>query len=144
MTHVLRHTCAFTVITCLSRDIDIYRHFSMSHIFFNIARAYPRCTFICFACISKMWSPSPKNHCCFNGIELITTPFPKIHSTIHHLRGYHVIFHQRIRQIRRMKQSSSIFQLPQNLLDHCVKYQKYPCRLCPCENALKMMYMYFP
>lgn len=27
---------------------------------------------------------------------------------------------------------SSIFQLPQKRFDHCVKYKKQPCILCPC------------
>lgn len=35
--------------------------------------------------------------------ELITTPYPNVLSTIHHLFGNHVIFLQRIRLIRRMK-----------------------------------------
>lgn len=33
--HVLRYTCAFRVITCLSRGIDIYSLFTRSHFFQN-------------------------------------------------------------------------------------------------------------
>lgn len=38
--HVLRNTCAFTVITCLSRDIDIYKKKILGHIYFTISQGH--------------------------------------------------------------------------------------------------------
>lgn len=40
VTNVLRQTSTYRVITCLSRDIDIYKHFIRSNIFFFISQAH--------------------------------------------------------------------------------------------------------
>lgn len=86
-----------------------------------------------------MWSPSLKNHCCLNGIELIKTAYPKLHPKIHHLPGYHVIFQQRIsnQENETIQQQFSVTSRPS--LSLCkiskVAMQVMPLRKCA-EDAI--------
>lgn len=116
--HVLRYTCAFRVITCLSRGIDIYSLFTTSHFFQNRKGIPPLHIFLFCMYNLNVISFTQKsmllywNRVIYNAISKNIPDNPSCTGVSSHFSSTNEV------------KQSSIFQLPQKRFDHCVKYKK--------------------
>lgn len=116
--HVLRYTCAFRVITCLSRGIDIYSLFTRSHFFQNRKGIPPLHIFLFCMYNLNVISFTQKsmllywNRVIYNAISKNIPDNPSCTGVSSHFSSTNEV------------KQSSIFQLPQKRFDHCVKYKK--------------------